>query len=755
MHAERKSIPAARCVPVSTIPFTGALRAMRHRPIDLDPRVRAAWQAQLALAARRPGLLPVLVRQREDLLPRFAAHYERLRRLPGRVRRALRRRWGGTLAAIALSLALGATTARAATITVGGACTLTDAIVAANTDATAGGCAAGADGDTIVLPAGSTHTFSASADGTFGPTALPRVTSEITIAGNGSTLRRDPTAADLRLLAVDRDGDLTLQDTTVTGGRLTDASGGGIYTYGGVLTLTGCVVSGSSARYGGGIDTLGGRVTLTGSSVTGNVASEGGGGLFSDTASLALEDSTISGNTAKDGGGVGGYGFRNAVNVTRCTVSGNHAAGEDSGYGGGIAVYKSALAVVDSTVAGNDARGGGGGIAIAHSVNTLVDHSTIADNAAGNFGGGIDDFDASLVVWNSTVTGNAAAHGGGLSNEASDTGSLLVRFSTIVRNTARETGGGVYGASPFLLGRTIVSGNTAVGGREVFATPSTAVYVNDRNLFGRDGVAGVDGLTPGATDIVAGVGIGAIVAASLADDGGPTRTLALVAGSPAIDAIPDDDFCFDTDQRGVMRPQGTACDVGAYEAMPGMPPPPAGEVCGNCLDDDGDGRVDLADDDCPSLPLASEKGALTLKPVPRGDQATLTATFPSGPAFNPRLEGAGVSLFDAAGTIACVRIPSEAVAPGAWKEKASRSGTTWTFKDAKDGSRGGPTQDALAVQCNTMKRACSVKLKVKLADLTGDGTARTITTGVAIGDDAWTAARPWRAKAKGTKLVTP
>ena len=87
------------------------------------------------------------------------------------------------------------------------------------------------------------------------------------------------------------------------------------------------------------------------------------------------------------------------------------------------------------------------------------------------------------------------------------------------------------------------------------------------NLFGVDGVAGVTGFTPGATDLVpaAGVQLPDILAPVLADNGGDTLTHALVPGSPAVDAVPTDCGPPVTDQRGVPRPQGAACDIGALE----------------------------------------------------------------------------------------------------------------------------------------------------------------------------------------------
>ena len=163
------------------------------------PGARAAWQRQLA-ADTRPGLLPALGRCPPELLPRFATYYTQLRALPRRVRRALQRQWRLPLAGVALMLALGQHPGLAATIPVGGACTLVDAITAANTDTATGGCPAGSGADTIVLPAGSTQTLTEVNNDTYGPTGLPVISSVITIAGQGSTIARESAAPEFRLL---------------------------------------------------------------------------------------------------------------------------------------------------------------------------------------------------------------------------------------------------------------------------------------------------------------------------------------------------------------------------------------------------------------------------------------------------------------------------------------------------------------------------------------------------------------------------
>jgi hypothetical protein len=162
---------------------------------------------------------------------------------------------------------------------------------------------------------------------------------------------------------------------------------------------------------------------------------------------------------------------------------------------------------------------------------------------------------STLTVTNSTLTGNSAAvySGGGLAN----------------------IGGTVT------LARTLVSGNTAPTRPEIRNLPYGTVLADNHNLFGVDGNAGVEGFSPGATDVVppAGVQLPDILDPALALHGGPTQTHALVPGSQAIDAGGPD--CLDAtgsplaiDQRGRPRlvdgdEDGTAaCDIGAFEFFP-------------------------------------------------------------------------------------------------------------------------------------------------------------------------------------------
>src|SRR5215208_826433 len=188
------------------------------------PTMLAAWQAERK-ATRNPSIKEQCLQRESELLPRFAEHYQQLRALRRRVRRSLQRQWKRSLAGVALLIALGQAPLLAATINVGGTCTLIRAINAANNDTTASGnCRKGSGADTIVLPRGSTQRLT-SVNNTFhGRNGLPVIRSDIIIAGHNSTIRRAGSAPRFRIFAVGNTGDLTLRRTTVSGGRATRAT---------------------------------------------------------------------------------------------------------------------------------------------------------------------------------------------------------------------------------------------------------------------------------------------------------------------------------------------------------------------------------------------------------------------------------------------------------------------------------------------------------------------------------------------------
>ena len=213
-------------------------------------------------------------------------------------------------------------------------CTLREAIHAANTDADA-----------------SIITFAANYTITLG-SALPDITTEITIDGSGHTIIIDG-ADTYRILSVDGSGDLTINQSTLQNGRASAPGGGGVYNNGGMLTVTHCIFSGNSGSSwsGGGINNSG-TATVTNSTFSGNSAAGGSG--ISNSGTLTVTNSTFHNNsTSGSGGGIlnnpGGM-----LTVTNSTFSGNSAS-----HGGGV-YNQNTLTVTNSTFSGNSASQGGG-----------------------------------------------------------------------------------------------------------------------------------------------------------------------------------------------------------------------------------------------------------------------------------------------------------------------------------------------------------------------------------------------------------
>jgi hypothetical protein len=218
------------------------------------------------------------------------------------------------------------------------------------------------------------------------------------------------------------------------------------------------------------------------------------------------------------------------------------------------------MTIENSTIYSNSATGGSGkrarGGGLINAGYTTIVNSTISGNSAavksGNDarGGGVMNY-RYLTIDNSTITGNSAAQGGGIWNQ--NIGGVLHSHSF----------------TQLVLERSIISGNQASTEPEIYSDVSnyyTTIYVDNFNLFGTDNNPGVTGFIPGTSDIIPGAGVMiSNILAPLADNGGPTKTHALVPGSPAIDVAPVDGDCPADDQRGVARPQGGGCDIGAFE----------------------------------------------------------------------------------------------------------------------------------------------------------------------------------------------
>lgn len=307
--------------------------------------------------------------------------------------------------------------------------------------------------------------------------------------------------------------------------------------------------------------------TVTNSTFTGNAAGGAAGALYFDGGDLTITDSTFTGNSANNGGAL--YLDGSNHTIVNSTISGNTADSD----GGGLVQDGGTLSIVGTTISGNTADNDGGGLYLDGTSATIA-NSTIANNTAGGYGGGISLRSGDLTLLQTTISGNTATAGlgDGLYLNGYGPTPRAVAESAEVKTSKRpkeqaekaaEAAGdvGAADAGTTTITGTIISGN--VGGQDV-ATGATAAATVNSSLLG--GVSA--GLTVTGSGNQTGVttpGLGA-----LANNGGPTQTMALTATSPALNAGPTTVPSFTGnafDQRGAGYPRvsGGRVDIGAYE----------------------------------------------------------------------------------------------------------------------------------------------------------------------------------------------
>ncbi len=399
---------------------------------------------------------------------------------------------------------------------------------------------------------------------------------EITLSGGGST----------RIFEVDGEIDFTLQRITLTDAKVDGPRGSGpsaansgaaVYRHSGKLTLIDCTFTNNhstpaGADIGGGaIYSYGGETVITGSTFAGNSGASGGaiGNLRSN---LTIVNSSFSQNTALDqnGGAVALDGqnkdFGKVFTLCGVVVTSNTAALEGGGvyrYG-----YPEESTVIDSSVfdantAESTPEGLGGGLYVhtdtPGAMPLTLTNSTISNNVAGRGAGGIFIYNCPVSMTNVTIAQNSALDSlsGGIA--ANGVGGTL-KNCTIASNHADDTdsfAGAITGGSGLALQNTIVANNSA--GNEWNPVSCTETGSGDHSLqYPPKQASGQDD-----TPCLAGVAFADPLLGPLADNGGPTQTMALLAGSPAIGAGAD---CPATDQRGTPRTDG--CDIGAYQHDP-------------------------------------------------------------------------------------------------------------------------------------------------------------------------------------------
>jgi hypothetical protein len=363
-------------------------------------------------------------------------------------------------------------------------------------------------------------------------------------------------------------GTFTANDLTIANGSYGGSLAACIEGFGGTVALnrvavTNCLASGTyQIVFGGAVDVTTLEMTdstISASSIaaTGTHSAAAGGGAYaSDSATLVR--STISGNTVSAPYGLyngyatvgGGLYSRGVLSLVDSTISGNTIEAthvDENAHGGGVFVHGLAT-ITGSTIDGNGADGDGGGVYKA---------------VFSNYGDPPPPQDTKLIVKDSTVSGNTATNGGGIASSRP----LYLSNSTVAFNSGTNSGGGiafrlagVYDSSgPLDAQSSIVAMNTSAG------TPTSADLAADDTLA----VSGANNLIM-AADAAITLPPGTLATdpllLPLALNGGPTRTHALAAASPAIDTGNNAAaLAFDQRGDGFARVSNGAADIGAFE----------------------------------------------------------------------------------------------------------------------------------------------------------------------------------------------
>ena len=532
--------------------------------------------------------------------------------------RSTRHRISPLTSALLLGLGLSAMAAQAATnitVTTGGdasngtaTCTLRQAIVSMNTGGVTAGTACVASTitgstdtivfDTAAFPPNGANVITL-ADASNNQLTITDADLAIDASANGN-VRVERSAGAANAFGIFYDityGSLAFDNVTIANGKLTAAQPSG-YAFGAGIT---CVCS---------------NLTLNDSTVTGNVIATSvyaaGAGIFVYKGDLVMTDSTVSANSVSGYSGASGMGGGVFVRPDiythvggNATIAGSRISGNSAlGNGGGLLVGGT-LSMTNSEVIGNTARNTGGGMKVYHA--TTLTNSSVSGNTASNAGGGVYDASgfygvaSALMTFNySTLSGNRVTNPGSGRGGAVFTrvGNLSFTNSTISGNSAQLYGGGIYvrqNDDPISMQQTTVAGNTAGnrgGGMMIMTSGSGAVTFNGTlfsNTLAPSTGGGNIGVTYGSINVVGdnnlvypGVSItgdtinttfanapltGDPKLTALASFGGPTKTRLPMPGSAAIDAFAAiSGACpVSADQRGISRPRGGGCDIGAVE----------------------------------------------------------------------------------------------------------------------------------------------------------------------------------------------
>jgi len=401
-----------------------------------------------------------------------------------------------------------------------------------------------------------------------------------------------------------------ITNSTFSGNTADSNDGGAIYNFQGTIeAITNSTFSGNSAaQNGGAIYNFQGTIeAITNSTFSGNSAAQNGGAISNDGGTIdEISNSTFNNNNSTNTGGA--IANADGEMAVIAEISNTNFIGNSSGIGG--AIYNGNLAEITliqhcnfsgniadfggaiynnesnddtgmigeingSTFSENSAiasPGGNGGAIFNQAMINKISTSTFSGNSAGDDGGAIYNWDFNpgvgsgtiSMILNSTFSGNEAidGDGGAIWND----GDINISFTTIADNQAGDEGGGLYeeGNMSIHIRNSIVAFNLAPDGQNC---KEEGDIEDEGNNYSNDDTCDFG---PGDDSL--------IVLDPLADNGGPTETMALLGGAPLDGASVDCDplgsdgmptgVPLPNDQRYFPRPFGPECDSGAYENGP-------------------------------------------------------------------------------------------------------------------------------------------------------------------------------------------
>ncbi len=364
--------------------------------------------------------------------------------------------------------------------------------------------------------------------------------------------------------------------------------GGGLYHAGAAAVLTNTSFVGNGVTFtGAGLYNDNSQVVMTNANLQGNIGGQIGGGMYNQLSSVTIDNARFSDNSSTTIGG-GMYSLSSTLTLTQVVFVNNQASdgggmvnkGSDNvrlsdvifernqavtHSGGGVYNERSNPTLTNVSFISNTSSDIGGGIYNDRSSPTLVNVTFVGNRADDSGGGGMYNIDSSPILTNVTFSGNVATTTSGSGGAIENNNSAAELYNvTIVSNTAEAVNGGGgmnnFGTALPRLHNVIIANNGNGDCQGAVSPLSEYVLIKD--------ITSACNLSNGVLPNILGLDP---LLGPLQNNGGATLTHAPLPGSPAIDAG-DNALCPATDQRGLSRPQGAACDMGAVEAPPNQPP---------------------------------------------------------------------------------------------------------------------------------------------------------------------------------------